>query len=88
MTLRSTDIDVTGGLSLQSGARERIDALLDEALQETFPASDSSAIGSGLAAIKQEDRESRIIHRTPVATPLRIAGKPAPKKSPDWGVNP
>jgi hypothetical protein len=38
--------------------RERIDALLDEALRESFPASDSSAIGTGIAAIKQERRES------------------------------
>lgn len=37
--------------------RERIDALLDEALRESFPASDSSAIGTGIAAIKQEYRE-------------------------------
>ena len=37
--------------------RERIDALLDEALRESFPASDSSAIGTGTAAIKQEHRE-------------------------------
>jgi hypothetical protein len=39
------------------GSRERIDALLDEALAESFPASDSSAISSGVAAIKQEHRE-------------------------------
>jgi hypothetical protein len=38
-------------------ARERIDALLDQALAKSFPASDSSAIGSSIAAIKQEDRE-------------------------------
>jgi hypothetical protein len=38
-------------------SRERIDALLDEALAESFPASDPSAIGSGIAAIKQEHRE-------------------------------
>ena len=37
-------------------SRERIDALLDEALMESFPASDSSAIGSGMAAIKEERR--------------------------------
>jgi hypothetical protein len=40
-----------------SSSRQRIDALLDEALAESFPASDSSAIGSGTAAIKQEHRE-------------------------------
>lgn len=40
-----------------ASARERIDALLDEALKESFPASDSSAIGSGISAIKQEDRQ-------------------------------
>ena len=38
-------------------SRERIDALLDEALKESFPASDSSAIGTGTSAIKQEHRE-------------------------------
>lgn len=41
----------------ESTARERIDALLDQALTESFPASDSSAIGSSIAAIKQEDRD-------------------------------
>jgi hypothetical protein len=35
-------------------ARERIDALLDDALMDTFPASDPTAIGSGTAAIKKE----------------------------------
>lgn len=41
-----------------SGAteRERIDALLDEALKESFPASDSSSISSGTTAIKYEQR--------------------------------
>jgi hypothetical protein len=38
-------------------SRERIDALLDEALMETFPASDPTAIGSGVAAIKKEQHE-------------------------------
>ena len=38
-------------------ARERIDALLDEALMESFPASDSCAIGSGTTAIKRSHRE-------------------------------
>lgn len=41
----------------EPGSRERIDALLDEALAESFPASDSIAIGSSIAAIKQEHRE-------------------------------
>lgn len=41
----------------EPSTRERIDALLDEALAESFPASDSIAIGSGVAAIKQEHRE-------------------------------
>lgn len=40
-------------------SRERIDALLDEALAESFPASDSSAIGSGTTAIKQEHRKRK-----------------------------
>ena len=43
----------------EPSSRERIDALLDEALAESFPASDSSAIGSGVAAIKQKHREPR-----------------------------
>jgi len=38
-------------------AREQIDALLDEALMESFPASDSCAIGSGTTAIKKNHRE-------------------------------
>lgn len=37
-------------------ARELIDAMLDEALAESFPASDSISIGSSIAAIKLEDR--------------------------------
>lgn len=48
-----------------TSSRERIDALLDEALVESFPASDSSAIGSGTAAIKQEHRERRAEGRQP-----------------------
>ena len=40
-------------------SRERIDALLDEALVESFPASDSSAIGSGIAAVKREHRKRK-----------------------------
>ena len=46
------------GEEAQEGrARARIDALLDEALMATFPASDPTAIGSGTAAIKEELRE-------------------------------
>ena len=41
----------------ESSVRERIDALLDQALAESFPASDSIAIGSSIAAIKHEARE-------------------------------
>lgn len=37
--------------------RERIDALLDEALEESFPASDSGSISSGTTAIKNERRD-------------------------------
>lgn len=37
--------------------RERIDALLDKALEESFPASDSSSISSGTTAIKNERRD-------------------------------
>lgn len=37
--------------------RERIDLLLDEALEESFPASDSSAIGSSTTAIRNERRD-------------------------------
>jgi hypothetical protein len=48
-----------------TSSRERIDALLDEALKESFPASDSSAIGSGIAAIKREDRERKAEGRQP-----------------------
>lgn len=37
--------------------RERIDVLLDEALEESFPASDSSAISSSTTAIRNERRD-------------------------------
>lgn len=60
MTQPSIPADPTSGAS----PRERIDALLDEALKETFPASDSSAIGSGVAVIKQEHRERKLIDQT------------------------
>lgn len=50
----------------ERSSRQRIDALLDEALEETFPASDSSAIGSGVAVIKQEPQEPKIIDPTNV----------------------
>lgn len=40
-------------------SRERIDARLDEALAESFPASDSSAIVSSIASIKQEHRDRK-----------------------------
>jgi hypothetical protein len=39
---------------------ERIDALLDEALEESFPASDSGAISSGITAIKNERCEHAV----------------------------
>jgi hypothetical protein len=42
------------GAAQEPRSRERIDALLDEALKETFPASDPLAIGSVTAAIKKE----------------------------------
>lgn len=42
--------------SVPATKRERIDALLDEALMESFPASDSIAISSGVAVIKEEHR--------------------------------
>jgi hypothetical protein len=42
-----------------SATRRRIDELLDEALAETFPASDSTAINSSIAAIKQEHHERK-----------------------------
>lgn len=48
-----------------STPRERIDALLDEALRESFPASDSSAIGTGTTAVKREHRE-RMVEPPPV----------------------
>lgn len=62
MAQPSIHSDPTTGRS----SRQRIDALLDEALEETFPASDSSAIGSGVAVIKQEPPEPRIIDPTNV----------------------
>lgn len=52
----------------ERSSRERIDALLDEALEETFPASDSSAIGSDVAVIKQELQEPKIIDPTSVVS--------------------
>ena len=53
-------------------SRERIDALLDESLMESFPASDSSAIGSGIAAIKEERRAHDAAHKP---TPPPDVGK-------------
>jgi hypothetical protein len=50
---------------------EQIDALLDEALMESFPASDSSAIGSGTTAIKQNHHE---LHAAAESTPLADPG--------------
>lgn len=47
----------------QPTTRERIDALLDQALAESFPASDSSAVGSSIAAIKEQDRERNRVKR-------------------------
>ncbi|MEO7065491.1 MAG: hypothetical protein ABI114_01150 [Rhodanobacter sp.] len=81
MTESSTQLDPTRGPSSEPSSelstRERIDALLDEALGETFPASDSSAIGSGIAMIKREGRERKIIdHANAVSRPMD-ATKPA-----------
>lgn len=42
----------------EPGWGERIDALLDEVVAESFPAGDLGAIGSGIAAIKDTDRSS------------------------------
>lgn len=53
MTISSKQPDTESDAS----ARERIDALLDEALMESFPASDSFAIGSSISAIKRDHRE-------------------------------
>lgn len=53
MTQSSPHADLIG----EPSVRERIDALLDQALVESFPASDSISIGSSIAAIKQEDRQ-------------------------------
>lgn len=39
--------------------RERIDTLLDEALKESFPASDAISIAAGVAAIKEDDIDAR-----------------------------
>lgn len=64
MTISSKQPDAES----EATARERIDALLDEALMESFPASDSCAIGSGTAAIKQNYRE-RVPTDAPTAQP-------------------
>ena len=58
--------------------RERIDALLDEALMESFPASDSCAIGSGTTAIKQEYREG--VSQEALATQARKRDTPSSDK--------
>jgi hypothetical protein len=44
-------------LTAPATRRERIDLLLDEALEESFPASDSSAISSSTTAIRNERRD-------------------------------
>lgn len=77
MTQSSNHVDPIRGPGSECTARERIDALLDEALKETFPASDSSAIGSGIAVIKREYREQQVIEQTNVGTSSKIAGRPA-----------
>jgi len=41
--------------ALSASQRKRIDALLDAALAESFPASDSISISSGVKAIKEGD---------------------------------
>ena len=73
----SNHLDPTRGHGSGPAARERIDALLDEALQDTFPASDSSAIGSRIAVIEHEHRYHKIIKRTNVATAPMTSGSPA-----------
>ena len=83
MTRPSNRPDLTRKSSPKPTARERIDALLDEALKETFPASDSSAIGSGIAVIKQEQRERKIIDQTNIVTVPTTASKPALQKTSD-----
>lgn len=60
MTQSPTHLDPTA----ESDVRTPINALLDEALAESFPASDSSAIGTGIAAIKKEDCENKTPDRS------------------------
>jgi hypothetical protein len=47
------------GADRPASRSERIDTLLDEALKESFPASDAISIASGVAAIKREEDASR-----------------------------
>ena len=67
MTQNSNHAEPAAEVREPPSTRERIDALLDEALQETFPASDSSAIGSGIAEIKQEDLEQKLVNQRSIA---------------------
>ena len=64
MTQSPIHLGATRVLASEPAVRKRIDALLDEELGETFPASDSSAIGSGIAVIKQESREREFSDHT------------------------
>lgn len=68
----------------EPSSRERIDALLDEALAESFPASDSSAIGSGVAAIKRKHREPRSGKRS--ANESRPKTRANPRQSHTFGA--
>lgn len=48
----------------ESKAGTRINALLDAALAEMFPASNSGAIGTRIAVIKDESREAAALDRS------------------------
>lgn len=70
-----------GAVKRRQSQRERKDELLDEALKETFPASDPPALidpGGGISGTGELRRERRPVNRKSVP-----ASPPAPEKASD-----
>jgi hypothetical protein len=61
-------------------------ANVDGPIIDTFLAGDSSSMGSGIAVIKPEDRERKIIYQANVMTASKAASEPTLQKSVDGGA--